>query len=113
MAENLPSRGARPSGRRDLPTPPDHLSAEVVELLWTPILNGWSIGPDGLPLLLAACQEWDTYMAAAAKVRAEGSTTVNPDSGVIRQHPAAAVARDSLREFRQLYRQLALDPEVP
>ena len=80
--------------------------------MWRATLEGWEIGPDGLPLLRAALEMWDLYSKARKVVKREGPTIVNPESGVIRMHPAAAVACRALSEFRQCWRQLGLDPEA-
>lgn len=68
------------------------------------------MGPGAGRPLRAACEQWDAYQAARAELAEDGPTVVNPKSGLVRQHPAHTIARDSLREFRQLFRQLELEP---
>ncbi|MEX1258401.1 MAG: P27 family phage terminase small subunit [Gemmatimonadota bacterium] len=106
----VPSQVVGPVETPDPPAPPSSLRGEGAEL-WRSIVDQWVLGPDGLPLLRAACETWDRYREAEVVLREEGPTVLNPDSGLTCIHPAHQVARDNLREFRQLFRQLHL--EVP
>jgi P27 family predicted phage terminase small subunit len=120
MAENIPKRKRYPDPGRaapqavpDPPDPPDHLGPES-RRHWEDAVGGWILGTDALPLLQAACECWDRYADAREEIREDGPTVVHPTSGAINAHPAHAVMRDNLREWRQLWRQLALaPPEAP
>lgn len=109
MAEVLPLRGRSSGEPPPIPDPPDHLSEEAEEM-WRAIVEEWVLGPDGLPLLKAAVECFDRYREAADLLREEGPVLRNPDSGHAHAHPAHQVARDNLREFRQCFRQLNLEP---
>jgi P27 family predicted phage terminase small subunit len=78
--------------------------------MWRSIVDEWELGPDALPLLRAALEQWDVYQAAREALVTGGPVTVNPESGLVRQHPAAKVMEGALREFRQCFRQLGLEP---
>jgi P27 family predicted phage terminase small subunit len=113
MAENLPTRprqGEQGTATAEgPPTAPPHLSEEA-GAMWRSIVEGWVLGADALPLLRAACEQWDSYQAARAVLAAQGPTVATGDGGMVRVHPAAAVAKDALREFRMCFRQLGLEP---
>ncbi len=111
MADNLPSRPRQPrvmsraTGRA--PAPPKHLRAES-KRLWRAIVAEWVLDAAALPLLRAGLEQWDAYQAARAELAKDGPTFKTGD--MIRVHPAAKVATDSLREFRMCFRQLGLEP---
>jgi P27 family predicted phage terminase small subunit len=117
MAENIPTRPQRgrsaPLGPQlkevEIPAAPAHLSDEA-RSMWDKIAAEWLLGPDALPLLRAALEQWDLYQTARREVAERGATVVNPDSGMVRQHPAVKTATDALREFRMCMRQLGLQP---
>jgi P27 family predicted phage terminase small subunit len=115
MAENIPKRSRRgatappPVQAVELPEAPAHLSAEA-RAMWTDITEEWVLGADGLPLLRAACEQWDAYQAARAVLAAEGPTVTTGEGGMVRAHPAAKVAHDALTQFRLALRQLGLEP---
>lgn len=109
MADTLPIRDRLPLEPPEPPEPPAHLDDDAADI-WRSIVSEWVLGADALPLLQAACECWGRYQQAAAVLEEEGPTVVNPDSGNTRQHPAHTVCRDNLREFRQLFRQLKLEP---
>ena len=92
---------------KKLPNPPKTLSREA-RRWWRRIVAEWHVEAEGLLLLQAALECWDRYVEARDLLAADGPVVTNPDSGVQRVHPASHVARDSLREFRQLWRQLGL-----
>jgi len=92
---------------KKLPKPPKTLSREARKW-WRRIVAEWEVEAEGLLLLQAALEQWDAYVGARDILAEDGPVVTNPDSGVQRVHPAAHVARDSLREFRQLWRQLGL-----
>ncbi len=111
MAENIPVRplaGARSPAQDRPPRPPKHLSAGA-KRMWRAIVAEWVLGPEALPLLQASLESWDLYQKARAQLAADGPT-VKSGRGMIRQHPAAKVANDALTQFRQAFRQLALQP---
>ena len=98
---------SRLNGDPELPPPPAHLSAEAQEM-WQQIVRVWYVGPDGLQLLRAACEQWDSYQAARRVLAAEGPVVTNPQSGAVHRHPAAAVARDALLAFRLCLKDIGL-----
>lgn len=112
MAENIPERPRRakptPVSVVEIPPAPDHLSAEAAGM-WREINDEWVLGPDSLPLLRAALESWDLYQRCRREVMKDGPT-VSTGNGMVRQHPAAKVAGDALREFRMCFRQLGLEP---
>lgn len=118
MAENLPKRPpvtqgrTRPAAVPDPPEPPAHLGTESSRH-WHDAVEGWELGADALPLLQAACECWDRYGTARDRIAADGPVLTHPTSGAVVVHPAHAVMRDNLREWRQLWRQLGLTPPEP
>jgi P27 family predicted phage terminase small subunit len=117
MAANIPQRGRRgtaPPVERPgalaiepAPDPPAHLSADAARI-WRDVAEAWELGADALPLLRAACEQWDTYQDARAVVARDGCVVAA--GGLMRVHPAAKVAGDALTQFRQCFRQLGLEP---
>lgn len=79
---------------------------------WYRILDIWPVGHDRRLLLRGALEAWDRYRSASEVVAREGLYVTNPESGVKRQHPAAAVVRDSFREFRLALKQVGLAPQA-
>jgi hypothetical protein len=55
-------------------------------------------------------QARDLAQRCLAEVLRDGPTHVS-ESGLVRQHPSAKLARDFMSEFRASLRQLALEPE--
>lgn len=90
-----------------IPEPPAHLSAES-KGRWTEIVAAVEMEAEGLMLLQAALEQWDEYQRARAQLQRDGPTVTNTDSGVIRQHPAALVARDALKAFRLALKDLGI-----
>jgi P27 family predicted phage terminase small subunit len=120
MAENIPTRPIRKRGAavpppvpvlREVKSPeaPAHLSDEA-RSMWDAIVGEWVLGPDALPLLRAALESWDLFQVCRAEISRDGPTVTNPDSGLMRQHPAVKTMEGALREFRQCFRQLGLEP---
>jgi P27 family predicted phage terminase small subunit len=68
------------------------------------------IAADGLPILRAGLEQLDMYDQARAQLQREGLTIAHPETGAIRAHPAAGIAKDALSAFRQCFRQLGLQP---
>jgi hypothetical protein len=75
--------------------------------LWQAINRRWALDEAALPLLAAGLECRDRYRAAAAEIARDGPTVGS--EGGRRVHPAHQVARDNLREFRQIMRQLNLE----
>ena len=119
MAENLPARPPQklaPSGPAPVPEPPpppSHLG-EDSSRHWEDTVAGWHLAADGLPILRKACEVHDVYDIARKRVVAEGPVVKHPTTGALVTHPAYQVMRDSLKEWRQLWRMLGLQPpETP
>ena len=119
MAENLPTRPPQklaPSGPAPVPEPPpppDHLGEESSQH-WRDAVEGWVLGADAIPVLHQACDAWDRIAAAKEELAQDGLVITHPSTGAKTTHPAWPILRDSLREWRQLWRQLGLaPPEAP
>jgi P27 family predicted phage terminase small subunit len=109
MAEVLPIRPAREAVfDATPPEPPESLSEESARI-WRDVVGQWVLGPDGLPLLQLACESWDRYRSAADLIDAEG-LVIATERDSMKTHPAHQAARDWLDRFRQLFRQLKLEP---
>lgn len=113
MSENIPVRRKRVASLPavpkaiTIPEPPPHLSADAAAW-WRKVANEWVLGPDSLPLLQAAAENWDDYQShRAAKLK---NPTITTKSGMVRANPAGRMANDALREFRMCLRQLGLQP---
>lgn len=89
---------------------PSHLSA-LAKRAWRDVLEEYELEPTALLLLRAGLEQFDLYERARKELAKAGKVTVSGRSGVMRQHPAAKVAADALREARQCFRQLGL--EIP
>jgi P27 family predicted phage terminase small subunit len=61
-------------------------------------------------MLIAYCETWDLYMTAVLKVRAEGMTVINPESGFERKHPLVGVVQETAGLLRTLAREFGLTP---
>jgi phage terminase small subunit len=63
-------------------------------------------------LLVKAADAWDRSEQAREQIARDGITV--PDRyGVLKQHPAVAIERDSRLAFARLLRELALDTAAP
>ena len=111
MAETIPIRPTAPGrdNRADTPEAPDDLTEERQEL-WREIVSTWVLDAPDFAQLHANLQQLDAYHRYMTQLQNEGATVTNPESGVIRAHPVAGLARDALREFRLGMRALGLAP---
>lgn len=111
MAEVLPIRPRNDLPKRSVKVPqaPKHLSSSAKKL-WRDIISGWHLDAAAMDLFTRALESRDRYDAAAAQISRDGPT-VTSSSGMLRTHPAHAVLRDNLREYRQLMRQLNLETD--
>lgn len=80
------------------PPPPDGMS-EDARGVWRAAVDIWVLGPEELLTLRGALESWDLYARARDRLSREG-TVVESDSGAVKRHPAAIVARDALRDYR-------------
>ena len=64
---------------------------------------------DGL-MLTALCESWATYVAALARVRAEGLTIVNPKTPMEHKNPALTALEVAGRDLLRLGSQFGLTP---
>ena len=93
-----------------LPPAPQGLSQEA-KRVWREVARQYEMDPTGWLLLRAGLEMWDSYVTARSELaRAGAVTTTHPESGHVHAHPAAKVATDALRECRQVFRQLGLEP---
>lgn len=95
----------------DVPDPPPGLS-EQAKATWRAVLDEWFLSAEELLTFQGALEAWDLYREARAELMDEGPVTVNPESGTRKRNPAALVARDALRDYRDGIRQLGLESEV-
>lgn len=92
------------------PEPPAHLS-DAASDRWRALNREWVFGAAELLLLEEGLAAWDRVRECRDTLRREGVTTVNPDSGNPKRHPAAQELDSSLTQLRNCLRQL--DLEVP
>lgn len=76
--------------------------------MWRDVAAEWVVGADAVPLLRAALESWDLYQSHRRAVAK--TPTITSPSGMVRANPRGKLASDALREFRQCWRQLGLDP---
>lgn len=107
-ANSAPRAAGEP---RDVPDPPPGLSDDAAEV-WRALLGSWVLGAEERLILRGALEAWDLYQETRAQLRREGSVLV-AESGSVKRHPAALVARDAFREYRDAIRQLGLESELP
>ena len=92
---------------QEIPAAPDHLSP-AARSWWDAIALEYVLDSRSAVILEAALEHWDRYREAKALLDGEGIVVTNPDSGHVHAHPAHGIARDAIREFRQLWRTLGL-----
>lgn len=102
----------RPKAGEDaeLPPPPDGLSEQAAET-WRAVLSEWVLSAEELLTLQGALESWDAYRQAR-RVLGEEGPVLEADSGAVKRHPAALVARDALRDYRDGIRQLGLESTI-
>lgn len=91
-----------------VPEPPPGLSEQAAET-WRAVLEDWVLSSEELLVLQGALESWDLYREARANLRESGPVSRNSDSGAVKRNPAALVARDALRDYRDGIRQLGLE----
>ena len=94
-----------PRFERSAPEPPPWLS-EQARAAWEAIAPelealGLIKIQDGL-MLTALCESWATYVAALARVRAEGLTIVNPKTLMEHKNPALTALEVADRDLLRL-----------
>ena len=94
-----------PPFERAAPEPPDWLSAEA-RMQWAlcaPSLERLDLlkGEDQAAFT-AYCETWATYVEALHRVRAEGLTITNPQSGLAKVNPAFSAMRDAQIDSAEL-----------
>jgi phage terminase small subunit len=94
----------------EIPKAPRGLSAGS-KRIWDDINSTWVLDAAALPMLAAGLECLDRYRSAAAEMKKDGAT-IETSAG-LRTHPAHTVARDNLREARQIFRQLNLEVGDP
>ena len=102
-----------PPFERAAPEPPDWLSAEA-RMQWAlcaPSLERLDVlkGEDQAAFT-AFCETWATYVEALHRVRAEGLTITNPQSGLAKVNPAFSAMRDALIDLLRSGREFGLTP---
>lgn len=104
-----------PKFEREAPEPPDWLSEEALAE-WdrvVPQLEALDLLKTAdRAMLVAYCETWDMYMTAVLKVRAEGMTITNPESGLERKHPVLAVVTEMAGLLRGFAREFGLTPSA-
>lgn len=87
--------------------PPETLS-EAGRAFWRAVVERFDLEAVDLPLLAGACEMLDRAAAAREQVTREG-TVVADRFGQPKEHPAAAVERQSWLTFSKLRRELNVD----
>lgn len=102
-----------PKFKREAPEPPEWLSTEAREE-WERVAPGLQrldlLKPEDRAILVAYCETWDTYMTAVLKVRADGMTIVNPETGLERQSPVVKIMQEAGRDLLRYAREFGLTP---
>ena len=78
--------------------------------LWAKLTAEWVLSADALAVLHGGLQARDLATRCLAEIATAGPTYTN-ESGLVKAHPAAGMARDFLAEFRASLRQLSLPEE--
>ena len=105
-----------PRFERSAPEPPPWLS-EQARAAWEAIAPelealGLIKIQDGL-MLTALCESWATYVAALARVRAEGLTIVNPKTLMEHRNPALTALEVAGRDLLRYTHEFGLTPVAP
>lgn len=102
-----------PKFNREAPEPPEWLSEEA-RAEWDRVVPSLEeldlLKATDRAMLVAYCETWDLYMTAVLKVRAEGMTITNPETGFERKHPVLAVVMETAAQLRQFAREFGLSP---
>ena len=102
-----------PPFERAAPEPPDWLSAQARKqwALCAPSLERLDLlkGEDQAAFT-AFCETWATYVEALHRVRAEGLTITNPQSGLAKVNPAFSAMRDAQIDLLRFGREFGLTP---
>lgn len=93
------------------PPPPETLG-NAGRAFWLSVVEQFDLNNHDLPLLLGACEMLDRAATARRQVESEGLTTTDR-FGQPREHPAAAVERQSWLTFSKLRRELNVDSVPP
>jgi phage terminase small subunit len=112
MAERIEVPRLRGAFDGELPPPPTTLS-DLAADVWRQTVERYALDPGRLLVLRGGMEWWDIYADARDQLVREGATVTNPDSGVVRRHPAASVMKDAYAAFRQSFRQLNLPVPEP
>jgi P27 family predicted phage terminase small subunit len=93
-------------GRRAVPVPSGMDKPGAV--LWKKLQPAYGIVDEaGLQLLEMACRAWCTVLQAEEQLRRDG-LVIKGDRGVMKAHPAAAIARDARSGMLQAFRVLSI-----
>jgi P27 family predicted phage terminase small subunit len=106
----VPFKSAPP--KRQAPqTPPSHLQAKTKEW-WRLVAADFQLEKYQFAVLQSACEAWDLYQHARAKLATNGLTFTD-NKGMIRARPEAAIARDARTSFLRALRELRLNVDPP
>lgn len=87
-----------------IPECPEHLDS-VARLEWeriVPELHSLGIMAHIYRAAIAAyCQAYSRWQAAEGVIATEGLTTMNPETGCVRTHPAVQIAKESMRLVKE------------
>lgn len=89
---------------------PEHLSAEA-GAWYVQVVRDFDLDDTGQALLRMAGELWDRAESARKIVAAEGAI-IRSSTGTPKEHPAAALERNSKVCFSRLVRELALGSEL-
>lgn len=88
------------------PDAPATLSEEAASV-WDEVVHRLEFVPEELLVLQGGLEAWDAYRTARARLEREGPVK-ELEGGSVKRNPAALVARDSFRDFRDMLGHLEL-----
>jgi P27 family predicted phage terminase small subunit len=94
------------------PGPPRSLRTRQARNLWREVVKLYEVEAHHLALLEAACVAVDRQVDARAQIERDGAVIAG-QRGVLKQHPAVAIERDSRIGMCRALRELGLDAEQP
>ena len=95
------------------PGTPDWFSDEA-RAEWERVTPGLEaldlLKPQDRAMLTVYVETWATYVAAVARLRADGLTMTNPDSGHTGAHPCVQIANTAAGQLRAFGNEFGLSP---
>jgi P27 family predicted phage terminase small subunit len=104
-----------PNFDRGVPDRPDWFNDDAREL-WervAPALDRLELlKPEDYSTFIAYCETWATWREALRRVRAEGLTLVNPNTGMPHKNPAQAIVEVSAMQLLRFAQEFGLTPSA-